>query len=192
MKRWNVFYAPDDGVTGSVPAEPATEPTATPEAQEVAKYTDKQLNDLIAKNAAKAAEKARAELLGSIGVSDESEIEALKKAREAQMTEAEKLRAELDALKSADGEAKKAADAIRAENAALKKGVPADKVDRVVKLSAGYDGESVDERVSAVLEEFPEFIKVPVKDIGAPAHGQTQNEADALLEKARAQLGLKK
>jgi uncharacterized protein CbrC (UPF0167 family) len=192
MKRWNVFFTPDDGVTGAVPAEPATEPTATPEVQEVAKYTDKQLNDLIAKNSAKAAEKARAELLGSIGVNDESEIEALKKAREAQMTEAEKLRAELDVLKGADGEAKKAADAIRAENAALKKGVPADKVDRVVKLSAGYDGESVDERVAAVLEEFPEFVKVPVRDIGAPAHGQTQNEADALLEKARAQLGLKK
>lgn len=192
MKRWNVFFTPDDGVTGAVPAEPATEPTATPEVQEVAKYTDKQLNDLIAKNSAKAAEKARAELLGSIGVNDESEIEALKKAREAQMTEAEKLKAELDALKSADAEAKKAADAIRAENAALKKGVPADKVDRVVKLSAGYDGDSVDERVAAVLEEFPEFVKVPVKDIGAPAHGQTQNEADALLEKARAQLGLKK
>ena len=162
------------------------------EAPEVAKYTDKQLNDLIAKNAAKAAEKARAELLGSIGVKDASEIEALKKAREAQMTEAEKLKAELDALKGADAESKKAADAIRAENAALKKGVPADKVGRVVKLSAGYDGESVEERVAAVLEEFPEFIKVPVKDIGAPAHGQTQNEADALLEKARAQLGLKK
>lgn len=192
MKRWNVFLTPDDGANGAVPAEPATEPTATPEVQEVAKYTDKQLNDLIAKNSAKAAEKARAELLGSIGVKDESEIEALKKAREAQMTEAEKLRAELDALKSADEEAKKAADAIRAENAALKKGVPADKVDRVVKLSAGYEGDTVDERVAAVLEEFPEFIKVPVKDIGAPAHGQTQNEADALLEKARAQLGLKK
>lgn len=192
MKRWNVFFTPDDGVTGAVPAEPATEPTATPEVQEVAKYTDKQLNDLIAKNSAKAAEKARAELLGSIGVKDASEIEELKKARESQMTEAEKLKAELDALKGADGEAKKAADAIRAENAALKKGVPADKVDRVVKLSAGYDGESVDERVAAVLEEFPEFVKVPVRDIGAPAHGQTQNEADALLEKARAQLGLKK
>lgn len=162
------------------------------EAPEVAKYTDKQLNDLIAKNAAKATEKARAELLGSIGVKDASEIEALKKAREAQMTEAERLKAELDALKGADAEGKKAADAIRAENAALKKGVPADKVDRVVRLSAGYDGDSVDERVAAVLAEFPEFIKGPVRDIGAPAHGQTQNESDALLEKARAQLGLKK
>ena len=188
MKRWNVFFAPDDGATGSVPAvdtAPATEPTATPEVQEVAKYTDKQLNDLIAKNAAKAAEKARAELLGSIGVKDESEIEALKKAREAQMTEAEKLKAELDALKSADGEAKKAADAIRAENAALKKGVPGDKVDRVVKLSAGYEGDTVDERVAAVLEEFPEFIKVPVKDIGAPAHGQSIDDDTAMLETIR-------
>ena len=191
MKRWKVFFAPDDGANGAVPAEPATEPTATPEVQEVAKYTDKQLNDLIAKNAAKAAEKARAELLGSIGVKDESEIEALKKAREAQMTEAEKLRAELDALKGADEEAKKAADAIRAENAALKKGVPADKVDRVVKLSAGYDGDSVDERVAAVLAEFPEFIKVPVKDIGAPTHRQSIDDDTAMLETIRRMHGKK-
>lgn len=169
---------------------PATaQQTETPE---VAKYTDKQLNDLIAKNAAKAAEKARAELLGSIGVKDASEIEALKKAREAQMTEAEKLKAELDALKGAEAESKKAADAVKAENAALKKGVPADKVDRVVKLSAGYEGDTAEERVAAVLADFPEFARGQVKDIGAPAHGQTQNEADSLLEKARAQLGLKK
>ena len=58
MKRWNVF-APDDGVTGAVPAAPLTEPAPAQEEPEVAKYTDKQLNDLIAKNAAKAAEKAR-------------------------------------------------------------------------------------------------------------------------------------
>ena len=192
MKRWNVFFAPDDGVTGAAPAAPATETEPTLETPEVAKYTDKQLNDLIAKNSAKAAEKARAELLGSIGVKDASEIEALKKARESQMTEAEKLKAELDALKAADSESKKAADAVKAENAALKKGVPADKVDRVVKLSAGYEGDTVEERVAAVLADFPEFARGPVKDIGAPAHGQTQNEADSLLEKARAQLGLKK
>jgi len=173
----------------------ATETTVSgqqTEAPEVAKYTDKQLNDLIAKNSAKAAEKARAELLGAIGVKDASEIEALKKARESQMTEVEKLKAELDALKAADSESKKAADAVKAENAALKKGVPADKVDRVVKLSAGYEGDTVEERVAAVLADFPEFARVPVKDIGAPAHGQTQSEADSLLEKARAQLGLKK
>lgn len=192
MKRWNVFFAPDDGVTGAAPAAPATETDPTPEAPEVAKYTDKQLNDLIAKNSAKAAEKARAELLGSIGVKDASEIEELKKARESQMTEAEKLKAELDALKGAEAESKKAADAVKAENVALKKGVPGDKVDRVVKLSAGYEGDTVEERVNAVLSDFPEFARGPVKDIGAPSHGQTQNEADSLLEKARAQLGLKK
>ena len=185
-----VFFSPD-GVDGGATEPQIAEPQGQ-EAPEVAKYTNKQLNDLIAKNAAKAAEKARAELLGSIGVKDASEIEALKKAREAQMTEAEKLKAELDALKGADAESKKAVDAVKAENAALKKGVPADKVDRVVKLSAGYEGDTVEERVAAVLADFPEFTKGQVKDIGAPAHGQTQNEADSLLEKARAQLGLKK
>ena len=179
-----------DAVETQTTETPASEQqTETPE---VAKYTDKQLNDLIAKNSAKAAEKARAELLGSIGVKDASEIEELKKARESQMTEAEKLKAELDALKGADAESRKAADAAKAENAALKKGVPADKADRVVKLSAGYEGDTVEERVSAVLADFPEFARGTVKDIGAPAHGQTQNEADLLLEKARAQLGLKK
>lgn len=185
MKRWNVFFAPDDGVTGAAPAAPATETDPTPEVQEVAKYTDKQLNDLIAKNSAKAAEKARAELLGTIGVKDASEIEELKKARESQMTEAEKLKAELDALKGADAESRKAADAVKAENAALKKGVPADKVDRVVRLSAGYEGDTVEERVTAVLADFPEFTRGPVKDIGAPAHGQGVDDDTAMMAKLK-------
>ena len=199
MKRWNVFLAPDDGVTDAVPAAPAVDTApaadpapAAPEAPEVAKYTDRQLNDLVAKNAAKEAAKmlkdAGIEATGDL----KKDVEAFKAWKQSTMTETDRLKAQLAEREGADTEAKKAADAIRAENAALKKGVPADKVDRVVRLSAGYDGESVDERVAEVLAEFPEFIKGPVKDIGAPAHGQTQNEADALLEKARAQLGLKK
>lgn len=173
----------------------ATEPQATPEAPEKKDgkfFTNDEINGFVARDAKREA----ARILKEAGLETsgdlKKDVETFKAWKESQMTEAEKLKAELDALKGADAESRKAADAVKAENAALKKGVPADKVDRVVKLSAGYEGDTVEERVTAVLADFPEFARGPVKDIGAPAHGQTQDEADSLLEKARAQLGLKK
>jgi hypothetical protein len=189
MKRWNVFFAPDDGITGAVPAAPATEPTTTPaatqEAPEAPLYTNKQLNDLVAKNSAKEA----AKILKDAGLEStgdlKKDVEAFKAWKQSTMTETDRLKAQLAEREGADTEAKKAADAIRAENIALKKGVPGDKVDRVVKLSAGYEGDTVEERVAAALAEFPEFTRGPVKDIGAPAHGQGVDDDTAMLAKLK-------
>jgi hypothetical protein len=189
MKRWNVFFAPDDGITGVAPAAPATEPapaqSSAPEAPEAPLYTNKQLNDLVAKNSAKEA----AKILKDAGLEStgdlKKDVEAFKAWKQSTMTETDRLKAQLAEREGADTEAKKAADAIRAENIALKKGVPGDKVDRVVKLSVGYEGDTVEERVAAVLAEFPEFARGPVKDIGAPAHGQGVDDDTAMLAKLK-------
>lgn len=199
MKRVNVYYDADDGannVGGAAPApveEPKADAGTTPEPKPAPKYNDDDVNSIVAGKTKAAAEKARAELMASLGLKDASDIEALKKAREAQMTEAEKLKAELDAIKGADAESKKEAQAIKAENAALKKGVPADKVERVKKLvaSGAYEGETVDAMVDAVLAEFPEYAK-GATSIGGPVKNQSQSEYDSILEKARKAAGLTK
>ena len=89
-------------------------------APEVAKYTDRQLNDLVAKNAAKEAAKmlkdAGIEATGDL----KKDVEAFKAWKQSTMTETDRLKAQLAEREGADTEAKKAADAIRAENAALK------------------------------------------------------------------------
>jgi uncharacterized protein YgbK (DUF1537 family) len=157
-----------------------------------AKYTNKQLNDLIAKNSAKAAEKAQREFMEKIGVKDLSEIEALKTAREAQMSETEKAIAR-EKEKDAKIEAlQKDSDAKDAVNQALMKGVPADKVERVKKLvmSGVYEGETIADKLDAVLAEFPDYIKASSVTIGTKTQNQTLDANADTLAKARKMAGL--
>lgn len=162
---------------------------------EVAKYTDKQLNDLIAKNVGKASEKTRAELLAELGADSLDTLKA-KLAKQAElekasMTEAEKVRAELEAekKKTQDVEARASAAELKAE--IIGKGVPADKAERVAKLAAGYDGATVAEKVEAVLKEFPEFIKPTTAVVGRESGHQALNEEEALLKQLGEIAGLK-
>ena len=178
----------EEQATQEVVAEKETPATQ----QEQAKYTDSQLNDLIAKNAAKEA----AKMLRDAGIEPTGElkkdVEAFKAWKESTMSETEKLKAQLAEREGKEAETKKEADGIRAENEALKKGVPADKVDRVKKLvlSGVYEGESIAEKVEAVLAEFPEYAKGAVKDIGGKTGNQSIDENTRLLDLARKQAGL--
>ena len=165
------------------------------QAAEVAKYTDKQLNDLIAKNAGKAVEKTRAELLAELGADSLDTLKA-KLAKQAElekasMTEAEKVRAELEAekKKTQDFEARASAAELKAE--IIGKGVSADKAERVAKLAAGYDGATVAEKVEAVLKEFPEFVKQSTASVGLETGHKSLNEEEALLKQLGEIAGLK-
>lgn len=193
MKQFFRAFFDADGQGGSgipAPKEPEiTEP-------EVAKYTDKQLNDLIAKNSGKASEKTRAEILAELGVDSLDTIKA-KLAKQAElekanMTEAEKYKAELEAEKKAraDAEGKMTAAELRAE--IIGKGVPADRADKVVKLAAGYEGSSTAEKVDAVLKDFPELVKAPAQSIGVETRRQNLSEEDALLAQLSEAVGLQK
>lgn len=179
--------------TGLNPAIPAKEP-AKDEAPEVAKYTDKQLNDLIAKNAGKASEKTRAEILAELGADSIDTLKArLAKQDEAEkagMTEAEKYKAELETEKKARLEeaSKRTAAELRAE--IIGKGVPADKADKVAKLAAGYDGETIAAKVEAVLAEFPEFVKAQAQQVGIEGRKSNLSEEDALLSMLGSSVGL--
>ena len=182
--------------TTTVPATPAQGTQATPPVTEPAeqpKYTDKQLNDLIAKESGKRQEKATADLLAKMGFKSIEEVEAFNKTRQESMTQAEK-----DKLKIAEQEAAAATNAkerdeAKAEVAALKAGVPADKVAKVVKLAAGYDGDTMDAKITALLADFPDFVKAQA---GAPQNAgrvtgqQGVSDEERLLAIARKQAGL--
>ena len=167
--------------------------TAQQSTAEQPKYTDKQLNDLIAKESGKRQEKATADLLAKMGFKSIEEVDAFNKSRQESMTQAEK-----DKLKIAEQEAAAATNAkerdeAKAEVAALKAGVPADKVAKVVKLAAGYDGDTMDAKITALLADFPDFIKA---QSGAPQNAgrvtgqQGVSDEERLLAIARKQAGL--
>lgn len=181
-------------VTPATPAQtPATPPAPEPEQP---KYTDKQLNDLIAKESGKRQEKATADLLAKMGFKSIEEVEAFNKSRQESMTQAEKDKLKLAEQESAAATNAKERDEARAEVAALKAGVPADKVAKVVKLAAGYDGDTMEAKITALLDDFPDFMKG--QSVQAPQNAgrvtgqQGVSDEERLLAIARKQAGLTK
>jgi hypothetical protein len=182
------------------PAAPVTPPATTPAADppapaaEAPKYTDKQLNDLLARDAGKEVKK----LLAEAGFDPTGDIKAdlakLKTIRDGQLTDEQK-RAERD--KEIEGKmttAQREASEAKAETAALKAGVPADKAERVRKLAlAGdYEGATEAEKVAAVLLDFPEFVKKEAPgDVGRLTKGSQVNEEEAMLAQLKKNAGIK-
>ena len=179
------------------PATPAPVTPATPPADPVAetpKYTDKQLNDLLARDAGKEVKKMLAEAGFDPSGDIKADLAKLKSVRDSQLTEKEKA---AEAAKAKDDELstfKREASEARAESAALRAGVPADKCDRVRKLAlAGdYEGATEAEKVASVLADFPEFVKVAAPgDVGRVTKGSQVNEEEAILAQMKKNAGIK-
>lgn len=181
-------------VTPATPAPAAATPPA-PEPEQP-KYTDKQLNDLIAKEAGKRQEKATADLLAKMGFKSIEDVEAFNKSRQESMTQAEKDKLKLAEQEAAAATNAKERDEARAEVAALKAGVPADKVAKVVKLAAGYDGDTMEAKITALLADFPDFVKgtagQAAQNVGRVTGQQGVSDEERLLAIARKQAGLTK
>ncbi len=122
--------------------------------------------------------------------------DALKKLRdleEAQKSELEKAQGETETERKAREEAEAERESVRAELTAIRQGVPADKAGKVAKLSATYEGETSEERIKAVLDEFPELIGKPdaPANIGGQSGGQQRSEREAMKAEVMQGLGLK-
>jgi hypothetical protein len=187
-----VFFGPaDDGGAGgdTPPADPTPpdgDPPAAdpPPADNTPKYTDEQLNNLVAKKAAKEAEKllkeAGLETTGNL----KEDVKKLNEFKNSQKSELEKLADQNKAAEDKATAARQEADNARAEAEALKSGVPAEKVEKVRRLamSGSYEGDTVAEKVAAVIADFPEFVKS-----GQPFGSQTQTKTQDATEKALAE-----
>ena len=163
-----------------------------------AKYTDKQLNDLIAKESGKRESKAQSDLLSKMGFTSLDDVEKFAAERNASMSEADKTKARLAEIENESKNTAKERDEAKAEIAALKAGISPDKVEKVVRLAAGYDGDTPAERITALLADFPDIGKVAGqsqdsgKNIGMQSGQKRLGEVDRLLAVARKQAGLTK
>lgn len=176
---------PNNGTT------PASDPPPTD--QKHAKYTDDDLNNIVIKTKAE----QTAALLKELGVEStgklKEDLKTLKEIQDKGKTEAERLAASAkeatDKLTTAEAEAL----AAKTENAALRAGVHPDKVERFVKLAAGYEGTPA-ERVAAMLKDFPEFKGSITggQDFGSKSKDQGGNATDAMRARVEASMGLKK
>lgn len=190
-----MIYYEADGVSGGSTdvAEQVTPETPEQETQaaveEVAKYTDKQLNDLIAKNSDKEVKK----LLGKYGLESTEQlaavIEADKKRKEADMTAEERARQIEKDAEEKIATAQRRADESEAVAEALRLGVDPAKVDRIKKLLPSYEGESVSERVGEILKDIPELIK-KAGSLGLETRNQNLNAEEEALAKMKKAAGL--
>ena len=156
-----------------------------------AKYTDDQLNDIVAKNSAKAAAKETARLLELAGVKSPEELTALAALKKTGDDKEDPTKKELDELKKSQSAITERADRNEARAEALGAGVKKDALDRVVKLamSPAYDG-TIAERVGKVLAELPEFIDKAGPAFGHEHKDEAQDATQSVLDKARAAAGL--
>ncbi len=178
------------------PAAPAGTPPAAP-AGDAAKFTQEQVNDLVAKSTAREIEKLAKEL----GVADvkglKDAAKKLKEYQDSQKTEAEK---NAEALKTLTGEKETLATenaTLKAQLAALSQGVAVEQVAKVVKLAGTYEGESIDDKIKAVLKDFPNFATGTATTpatrklvaFGGPSGGAPGDANAAALAAARAAMG---
>ena len=137
------------------PADPTPAPVEKTEPEKT--FTQAEVNALNAKT--KTSE--RIALLKELGIEDAKDAkEALKKYKEAEdakKTEAEKLQEAIKAEQTKATTAEQRATIAEAQLEAVKLGVPADKAQKMVKLAMTYDGETVTDKLNAVLKDFPEF-----------------------------------
>lgn len=177
--------AEEEKTVPPVTTETTTEPA--PVAEEP-RFTQKQLNDLIAKEAGT----RQTALLTKMGFKTMEEAEAFNKSRQESMTQAEKDKLKLAEQEAAAATNAKERDEARAEVAALKAGVPADKVSKVVKLAAGYDGDTMEEKINAMLVDFPDIVKKGTApgNVGIQTGQQGVSDEERLLTLARKQAGL--
>jgi hypothetical protein len=191
----------DQVVTTTATTEPTqaanqatAQATTEQRAPEAAKYTDSQVNDLIAKNTAKEVGKmlkdAGLEASGNV----KQDLAAFKAWKESQMSESEKANARAKELETANAEAIARADRAEAKAEALARGVPADKADKVVKLATSgvYEGENVAAKIEAVLAEFPDYIAKNGPVFGMQTRTEGASAQDTAMQAALKAAGLAK
>ena len=132
-----------------------TPETTTPKTPKT--YTDEEVNAISAK--AKTSE--RIALLKELGIEDAKDAkEALKKYKEsedAKKTEAEKLQEAIKTEQTKATTAEQRATIAESKLDAITLGVKTELADKFVKLAMTYEGETVTDKLNAVLKDFPEF-----------------------------------
>lgn len=205
-KHFRAFYEADGTGAGSAapvapvapatdpaaPAAPAGTPPATPAADEKI-FTQEQVNDFVAKGTAKEIEK----LAKDLGVSDvkglKDAAKKLKEYQDSQKTEAEK-NAEALRVAAAEKETLSTENAtLKAQLAAFQLGVKSDQLEKVVKLAGTYEGETVEDKIKAVIKDFPSFVAATpqggVVAFGGPSGGAPSDANAAALAAAKAAMG---
>lgn len=135
-------------------------------------FTQEEVTGLVTKESRKAVEK----VLKDLGVEDvKNAKEGLAKFRELQdkdKTELEKAIEQAKAFENQLTEKDSEVNSYKTQLELVKSGVPSDKLERYTKLLKTYDGDSMEDNIKALLEEFPVVVEeTPKPNIGGKTAG---------------------
>lgn len=193
FSSFRFFLSPDDGAPGAgnppAPVPPVTTPPAGHVDDTTPKYSDKQVNDMLAAKVGKEASKEVAKILEAAGIKDTAELAELAKGKKIPAAD-DPAKKELEELKKSTSELTQRADRNEAEAQALKAGVKPEALERVVKLamSPAYEG-TISERINKIVAEVPEF-KGTGAAFGVPPKDDKQDATESVLNQARRAAGL--
>ena len=173
------------------PETPATEPaTGTQPQVDEAKYTDKQLNDLIAKEAGTRESKTRKELLDKLGLSSVEDLDKLKAKLDSEKTEeqkrAEALEQEKKRAEELEGKTK-TADLI-IELLAL--GMDKESAKKYAKFANEEEGETAEAKAQAFIKNNEGFVKKSGGNLGIQSGSKKLNEPATALAAMKKEFGL--
>lgn len=161
--------------------------------KEEPKFTQSQLNDLIAKEAGNRASKAEKEILSSLGLTSKEELAKLKEKLDAGKSEEQRREEQREAERKEKEELEKkvgSADLI-VELMAL--GMNKEAARKYAKFAAESDGETAEEKAASFIAENEGLVKKPApKDLGIKSGEASLNEHDSLLEQMKKNTGLTK
>lgn len=160
------------------------------ERQEEATFTQKQLNDLIAKESGKRETKTRAELLEKLGLTSIDELDKLKAKLDSEKTEEQKRAEDFEAEKKRAAELEgqtKTADIV-IELLAL--GMDKASAKKYAKFANEEDGETAEEKAQAFIANNDGFVKKQGRDIGIQSGSKKLNETASALESMKKEFGI--
>jgi hypothetical protein len=136
-------------------------------------------------------------VLKDLGIdSIESAKDGLTKFREwqeSQKSESEKINSKLTEYEKELIEKNKQVEELNAKFTALNKGVNIDKVDKVIKLISAYEGDQLEDKIDAILTEFPDYKKNNVPSfVGGQTASQSTNQLDNAKMELQKIMGLKR
>jgi len=181
------------GVGNPPPTDPPKAPPSTPPANPPAdppakkEMTQAELDTLIAGAKKEGGEK----LWRKYGFDNEKAFDDFlttsKAEAEAKKSETQKEKDAREAAEKREKEALARADKAEAKAEALALGVPADKVDRFIKLAMTYDGDTVQVKVKAAIAENPEFKGQTTQTIPSQ-NNKVRNQMSSTMAAADAEL----
>lgn len=166
------------------PQEPTTPPV------DEAKFTQKQLNDLIAKESGTRETKTRNEILEKLGLSSVDDLDKLKARLDSEKTEEQKRAEALESEKKRATELEgktKTADLV-IELLAL--GMDKESAKKYAKFANEEDGETAEAKAQAFIRNNEGFVKKSGGNLGIQSGSKKLNETASALASMKKEFGI--